>query len=364
MATPVAFLAAGLLAAVTGLAYAELVARHPAAEGSIGFVQQAFGSPWLSRAVGAAFGMIVVVAAASIALGGAGYIAEAFLLPWPVPWIGAAIVVLFTAIACLRVRASVRLAAAIAVIEIGGLGVVIAVGAMAAPGGPPLLELVPRGGGQWAGVATGSFLAFFAFVGFEGMANMAEETRGVSRTLPLAIVLAIAASTTLYCAVAFIYVMAVPADQLGGGRAPLTRIFEQSLPALTAPFNAVAIFATLNGVLIEIVVLSRMMYGMAQRRLLPGWLGAVHPRTQTPVRATLLVGGTIVLLTAFVPFGTLVRATSATTLVVFAIVNLSLWRLQQRDPRRDLTVRLPRWLPPLGAAASVALVAAMLAPWA
>ncbi|MDA1133260.1 MAG: APC family permease [Proteobacteria bacterium] len=357
MATPVAFFAAGGLAALTGLAYAELVARHPAAEGSVGFVQQAFHRPWLSRAVAAMVALVVVVAAASIALGGAGYLAHT-IVDLPVPALASSVVALFTVIACLPVRASVRLAAAIGVIEIAGLVLVIAVGAFQAKGGPALAEMLPGNGGEWRGVAAGAFLAFFAFIGFESMANMAEETRDVGRTLPLAIVLAIICATLLYCGVALVYVLAVPVTEFDGGQAPLTRIVERSFPAFAIPFAAIAIAATLNGVLIEIVVLSRMAFGMARRRLLPAWLGKVHPRTATPVRATLVVGGVILVLTALVPFGALVRATSGLTLLVFAIVNLSLWQLQRRDPRPDLAVRLPRWLPPTGAAASIVLVAA------
>lgn len=357
MATPVAFLGAGVLAALTGLSYAELVARNPAAEGSVGFVQQAFQLPWLSRTVAAAVALIVVVAAASIALGGAGYLAQTFV-DLPVALLGSAVVVLFTFIACLPVRASVRLAAVIGVVEIAGLLLVIALGASQAADGPPLSDILPGDGREWGGVAAGAFLAFFAFIGFESMANMAEETHNVGRTLPIAIVLAIACASFLYFGVALVYVLAVPVAELDGGQAPLTRIVERSFPALAVPFSTIAIVATLNGVLIEIVVLSRMAFGMARRRLLPAWLGEVHPRTATPVRATLVVGGIVLVLTALVPFGALVRATSGLTLIVFAFVNLSLWQLQRRDPRPDLLVRLPRWLPPTGAAASIALVAA------
>ena len=115
-----------------------------------------------------------------------------------------------------------------------------------------------------------AFIAFFAFVGFEGMASMAEETKDVGRTLPRAILIAIAVSTVLYVAVSVVALWVVPIDELSSFSAALAGVVERAAPSALSPFLALASSATLNGVLVEIVVLSRLGYGMARRGLLPG----------------------------------------------------------------------------------------------
>src|SRR5687767_5017258 len=127
--TPLAFLLAGVLAALTGLSYTELVARHPAAEGSVAFVQHAFGSRLLALLVGIAFATAGIVGAGSIALGGANYLSDWIDLPEPL--LAAAVIVAFTLLAALRVSKSVGLAALMSAIEVGGLLLIIAVGAPA-----------------------------------------------------------------------------------------------------------------------------------------------------------------------------------------------------------------------------------------
>jgi amino acid transporter len=119
------------------------------------------------------------------------------------------------------------------------------------------------------------------------------------------------------------------------------------------------VVAVANGVLIEILMLGRLLYGMARRGWLPAALAAVTRRQRAPVAATVIGGALILLLTVGLPFGSLVSLTSAVTLTVFAVVNLALWRLQGRG-RRQAGFRVPRVLPPLAAMASLALAASQL----
>jgi amino acid transporter len=96
---------------------------------------------------------------------------------------------------------------------------------------------------------------------------------------------------------------------------------------------------------------------MTRRGWLPAWLGAVHPRLRTPIPATLCGGGVVFVLTVAVPFLHLVALTSTITLLVFALVNLALWRLQRQRPR-IAGFRVPRFVPPVAALANVALAVA------
>ncbi|MSP21108.1 MAG: amino acid permease, partial [Alphaproteobacteria bacterium] len=265
-ATPLAFVLAGVLASLTGLSYAELVGRNPAAEGSVAFVHHAFGSRLLSLVTGIAFAAVTIVASASITLGGAAYVARWIDLPQPV--IGGAVVVVFTAIACLRVTESVRVAALFSAVEVVGLLVVIAVGSPSLSGiGPELAAMIPGSTDGWLGLGAGTFIAFiafFAYIGSEGMANMVEETADVGRTLPRAILVAIAISGILYGVVSLIAVLAVEPEELAGNPAPLIPVLERYAPQMIGTFAAVAVVATLNGVLIGIVVAARLAYGMAR----------------------------------------------------------------------------------------------------
>lgn len=356
MATALSFVLAGLLAGLTGLCYAELAARFPEAAGAAVYVKEAFGSDRLSQATGIAVAFAVVVSAATIARGAAAYVQVFLDLPPPV--VAASLVVFFTAVACLNVRESVGVAAAMSVIEIGGLLLVLAIGTPALSDlSSRAGELVPSNLEGWQSVLVGAFLAFFAFVGFENLANMAEEARNPRRTLPLAIVLAIALSTALYGAVALVAVLAVPLDRLIEAPAPLLLVLSERGWAIETWFSAIALIAIANGVLIEILMLSRLLYGMARRGWLPGALAAVSARSRAPVLATLTAGGTVLALATLLDVQALASLTSLVTLLVFTLVDLSLWRLHRRGGQLT-AVRVPRWIPPVGAAASIVLIIA------
>jgi len=359
MAAPLSFVIAGALAAMTGLSYAELVARHPEAASAAVYVQHGFGRDWLSRLVGLAVVAVAAIAAASIVSGSVGYLGT--FVPLPHDLAVVLIVLLFTAVAALGVVESVGVAVALTVIEIAGLMVVVAVGGWNLEGpGAGAEGLLPRDTAGWLGALAGAFLAFFAFLGFESLANMAEETRDVGRTLPRAILASIAISVLLYATVSLVAVLAVPLDRLAASAAPLALVAAGGGPGVAKAISGIALLATTNGIIIEIVMIARLAYGMARHRWLPGWFAALHPRTRIPLRATLSAGALIVVLALGFPFATLVAATSTVTLLIFIAVNLSLWRLQRRAPRPELAIRAPRWLPPLAALASAVLIAAQL----
>lgn len=358
-AAPLAFALAGVVAALTGLSYAELAARHPEAAGAAAYVEAAFHSPALSRAVGFVTVAVGIISAASIARGAAGYIQQFVPLP---DAIGAAIVVaLFAAIACLGVRQSVAAAATLTVLEIAGLLTVVGVGvAVMLQDQVDIAALAPTGAELWPGAAAGAFVAFFAFLGFETLANMAEEARDVGHTLPRAILLSIAAATLIYLAVATVAVVVVPGAEFGDSPAPLCLVLGRAGLSCEPAFSAVALIAIGNGVLVEIMMVARLAYGMARRGWLPAPLAAVTGTTHIPLRATLLAGGAVLGFTVLVDFGVLVNLASGLILGVFATVNLALMRLHRRAPHADPAFRAPRWAPPLGVVTSLALILAAL----
>lgn len=348
-AAPFAFLIAGIAAALTGLCYAELASRFPEAAGAAAYVKHVFGSDRLAQLIGGVMALAVAITAAAIASGAVQYLAV--LIHAPAALLISAVVLCFTAIAILGVRESVGLAALLGFIELGGLGVAIGMGFLVAP------EfhwdgMVPYDLPAWKGVVAGAFLAFFAFLGFETLVNMAEEVTDARRIVPRAIVAAIGISIVLYILVA---VAVTVSDRTGNN--PLLDLFDGRSASTFAAVSAIAIA---NGVLVGIVTLSRLFYGMARNGTLFAVIGQVNARTRTPILATILAGGLILATALVVPFEHLLVWTNALTLAVFITVDLALWRLQ-RGPNAGTTgFRVARVVPPLAALLSLGLMAAEL----
>lgn len=347
---PIAFIVAGLAAALTGLCYAELGGRFPEAAGCVSYVRHAFGSDRLARLVGAAMTLAVAVAAASIARGTAHYLGV--LIPLPQPVLVTLVILAFTGVAIVGVRESVGLAAAMGVIEILGLIAATGAGLWTAPNFD-VTQFWPGSADGWAGVFSGAFLAFFAFIGFETLANLAEETKDPQRAVPRGIVGAVAASVVLYVAV-------VSAVVLSGktGSHPLLMLF----PGMGATvFALVGVIAVANGVLVQIVMLARLFYGMARKGDLPAILDGVHPRTQTPIPATLAGSLVILVMALAVPFEHLLVVANLITLAVFALVGLALRRVHRTHT--PAVFQVPVWLPPAATILCLGLIGAEVRDW-
>lgn len=361
MAAPLAFLAAGVIAACTGLAYAELAARFPEAAGAAAYVAEGLRSPAAARATGLLVLATGIVIAASLARGAAGYLAEFVSVPLPI--LSGAFVVLFTGIACLNVRQSVGLTAILTIVELLGLALVIAAGSPALLDFPDrAADMIPGSAEDWSGVMAGAFLAFFAYIGFESLANMAEEAKNPERDLPRAIILSIAISAVLYVAVALVVVLAVPIDRLIESNAPLALVMDSSGWAAPELLVVIALIAVPNGLLADLLMTARLLYGMGKRGLAPAWLTVVSSRQRIPIVATLTAGTATLIFAVLVPFSQLVTATSAMTLFVFLMVNLALWRLHTRSIRR-VGIRAPRWMPLLAIVFCLGLLSAQIATW-
>jgi amino acid transporter len=353
------FAVAGALAGLTALAYAELGARHPEAAGAAAYIKEAFGSDLFSQLTGGVVAVVVLITTATIARGTAGY-ARAFVA-LPDALIAGGVVLGFTAVACLGVKDSVRAAAVMTVIELAGLLLVISTGLASVRNLQiSTLALLPTGFDTWHRISAGAFLAFFAFTGFENLANMAEETTNVGRTLPRAILMSLAISTVIYVTVALVVVTAVPLEEAASSEAPLLSVIEHRGWGLSDTFAALALVAVANGVLIQLLMLARLLYGMASRALLPRGLTALSPQ-HVPVRATLVAGALVLFSTVALPFHALLRLSTTLTLLVFVLVSLSLWRLQQRAPHPDLAFHVPRWVPIVATLGNTGLIAAQFA---
>jgi amino acid transporter len=190
-------------------------------------------------------------------------------------------------------------------------------------------------------VLSGAVIAFFAFIGFEDIENMAEETVDPGRTAPAAIYWTLGVTMLVYVMLALVAVSLPDREAITGSAGPMAEIFHQLTGLDPAPVAVIAAIAMINGILVQIVMAARVLYGMAGEGLLPAWLGAVHEGYRTPVRATALVAAIIIVLAAAFPLLGLAEATSLITLFVFGLVNVSLVVLGSRTEHKQLR----RWRP-------------------
>ena len=353
---PLSFLIASLLACLTAFTYAELSARYPLSAGEAVYVQQGLGIRTVSALVGLLIIFAGMVSAATILRGFTGYL-QVFV---PVPEI-AAILVLVVALGGLAawgITESVMVAALITVLEILGLLMIIVVATpdmLTGQGLPsdfsPLLE-----GSAWYGIFAGGFLAFYAFIGFEDMVNVAEEVREPRRNLPRALLLSLAIASVLYFLVALAAISSVPASLLAGSEAPLADLYRYVTGQEPVVITLIGMFAVINGALIQIIMASRVCYGMSRQRWLPSMFGRVNALTRTPLLATAVVSLVVLGLALWFPIETLAKATSYFLLLVFSLVNLSLWRLKRGGDQPAGILQVPVWVPAAGFIASFLFV--------
>lgn len=358
---PISFLVAAMVAAFTAFSYAELATRFPVSAGEAAYVEAGFGAGWLTVAVGLLVALSGIVSASAIAIGAASYLTAIIGLPAPALMIG--LVLAMGLVAAWGIAQSVIVAAVVTIIEIAGLFMVIAWGfGSSSETAVVLRDLIPPlGGGHWFGIGAASLLAFFAFVGFEDMANVAEEVKDPTRTFPKAIILTVIIAALLYMATTTAVILVVPMADLTGSAAPLALVFANAPQVVRDAFAAIAVVATINGILIQIIMASRVFFGLANKGYLPRRLARVSERTQTPIAATALVVIVIVILTQAFPIEALAEKTSQIVLIVFVLVNLALLRV-----KRQVSVQLqphftvPWLVPVFGAMTSLALLTTAL----
>ena len=353
---PVAFLLAAIVVAFTAFSYAELSTRYPVSAGEAAYVDAGFGLHGLTTAVGLAVAASGIISAAAVSIGAASYLHP--LTGFSQPVLTVLVVALMALIALWGITQSVAIAGVITVIEVGGLALVVYWGlGMAEPVGVPMTEMIPPlAGPHWAGIGAASVLAFFAFVGFEDMANVAEEVEDPTRTMPRAIIWTLILATVIYVATATAVLVAVPLGILGTSAAPLALVFDNAPVQVQQGFGLIAVVATVNGVLIQMIMASRVLYGLADRGHLPAAFATVSSRTQTPVIATLCVAAVIILLTLTLPIEALATRTSQVVLMIFALVNVALIRVKYRGPPVAPYFRVPLAVPYLGLITSVLLL--------
>ncbi|MEL6277891.1 MAG: APC family permease [Pseudomonadota bacterium] len=352
---PIAFLLAGATAAFTAASFAELSCRLPESAGEAAYVREAFGRLWLATVVGLAVAAVGVISAGAVLQGGVGYLMALLPLPKFVLIVGVGL--LLGIVSALGVEKALGFAAIITAIEVLGLLIVSFVATTSELPAPvqPEFDALPV-----VALSGAAFLAFFAFLGFEDMVNMAEEVKSPLRNLPRGIFIALAVTVIIYVLVAWAVTRIVSAAELGASDRPLALVFERATGGGSWSIEAIAVMAAVNGVIAQIVMASRVIYGLGRRVAFLAYFKSTNPVTRTPVRATAVITAFVILLALGAPVATLAAISAFILLVIFAAMNLALLRLKQLSPAPENGFVAPVWAPWAGFVSALAMCMAEL----
>jgi amino acid transporter len=344
-----AFGVAFLVALFTATSYLELVGKYPQAAGAALYVRRAFGSEIFTFMVAFAVMCSGLTSVATASRAFAGYLQELAVLPvLPVAF---AFIIAAAAVNFRGVGESAKLNVALTAIELSGLLIVIAVGALAlgrGVGDAAQALTFNADGDPFALVASGAALAFYAIIGFEDSINMVEETTDPQRSFPRAFFIGITITGLLYMLVAFMTTALVPIDVLRTSNQDLLEVVRVGAPTFPfALFSLIAMVAVSNTSLINLMMASRLLYGMARERIIPPLFGRVHAQRRTPWVGILVAATLALALASWGGVRTLGGTTALLLLCVFTIVNIAVLLLRGK-PVAHSHYRAPTWCPILG----------------
>lgn len=341
-----AFIVAAFIAGLTAFSYMELSSRYPVSASESVYVHHGFGLKSLSQAVGFLMLLTALFSSATLARGFVGYFVELIAVNETLAMAGLFIVL--GGVVAWGIRSTAWLVGAFTVVELLGLLSIIW------SGRHDIFQVVSYQSfsfSTWDNVGPillGAFLAFYAYIGFEDMVNVAEEVEQPKRMMPIALLVILAVSTILYVLVVIVVTNTIPLDKLAASKAPLSLVFSKLTDMDPWVITLIAIAATVNGILVHIVLMTRVLYGMAQRGWVHRVLGRVYAKTQTPILATALSAGAIFMMAVSFPIVSLAQMTSFSLLLVFALVNGALIRIKQRPKAVSNVVTVPLLVPWLG----------------
>ena len=327
---PIAFIVSFLVVIFTALTYSELSARYPLSAGEAVYIHRGLGLKWVGVLAGLLICTSGIVSAATLCRGFIGYCQVFIDIHDRLALV--LIIITLGGIAVWGIKEAVITAAVFTIIEIIGLLLIIVTGMdNITLDHLREAELFPAWDVPvWLSILNGAFLAVYAFLGFEDMVNVAEEVKNPERNMPLGIILTLIISTVLYFMVSFVAVIAVPVESLQQSKAPLALVYQNSTGKDPVLISIISMFAVINGALIQIIMSTRILYGMSSQKWLPKLFSKVNKHTHTPLVATMLVVSLLLVTALLLPLVTLAKTTSFLLLIVFGLVNLALIFLKRK----------------------------------
>lgn len=352
-----AFLISLIVAAITAFSYSELVTRFPQSGGESFYCEKGFNRKGIAIVTGWLVFCAGTFSLAAISRAFSGYLQG--ILPGIPTWLLITGFILLLGLINFRgIRESSTANILCTIIESFGLIFVITVGIILLSGKTSQISM-PAPGIQavpWGKVFSGAALAFFAFIGFQDMVNIAEEVKEPEKNFPRAIITALSVTGIIYIVISVVATLAVPPEILTTSSAPLLEVVRALHgSSLDWIFTMVAVFAVANTGLLNFIMTSRLIFGMSRQKLLPQWLDAVHPRRQTPHHAIMavLVAALILALTGTISY--LAGTTSVLLLVVYVAVNTALLIIKIRD-KNKASFNVPLIVPIMGTLTSLILI--------
>jgi len=358
-----AFLAAMIVALLTGLSYACIGSRYPKAGGAAYVTQRAIGKPWLSYVVGLCVMMSGLTSMATGAQAMAETIGKGLEMDLPVKLVAIGIVLLVGLVIFRGIRESMWVNILCTVVEAAGLLFIIAVG-MKFWGSVDYFETPARSLGGTSAIPMmlilqGAVLMFFSFIGFEDILNVSEEVKNPRRDVPMGLIGAMVVATLIYMAVAITAVSVIPWADLAKSPAPLMEVAKAAAPwfkNIDSIYIGITLFAIGNTALLNYIMGSRLLYGMSRQGLLPALIGRVHATRRTPHIAIVIL---FFIVTALILSGSVKQLAESTVLLllmVFTVVNVSLIILKRRPGEARGGFEVPIFVPVSGALVCLTLV--------
>jgi APA family basic amino acid/polyamine antiporter len=333
----IAFALGSVVALFAGFSYAELSSIFPKAAAEYVFIKNAFKNNFFAFLIGWLTAVTSIITAATVALGFGGYFAEFVNIPIIISAIG--LLVILSIVNFVGIRESAWTNTIFTIIEASGLILIIIIGFTFANPEPVNYYESPSG---FTGIVVAFVLIFFAFIGFEDMANVAEEVKKPKKTLPKAIILSVIIAGILYVLVSLAVVRVVNWEELANSSAPIALVAERGLGAEAhILLSSIALFAITNTVLITLVAGSRIFYGMAKEKVFPAILGKIHLKTKTPWVAIIVI---LITSIAFTLIGDIVIVANITVfaiVITFAAVNLAVIVLRYTEPDIERKFKVP-----------------------
>jgi len=333
----IAFALGSIVALFAGFSYAELTSIFPKAAAEYVFVKNAFKNNFFAFVIGWLTAITSIITAATVALGFGGYFAEFLNVPIIISAIG--LLVILSIVNFVGIRESAWTNTIFTIIEAAGLILIIIIGFTISNPEPVNYTESPTG---FTGIAIAFVLIFFAFIGFEDMANVAEEVKRPKKTLPRAIILSVVISGILYILVSLAVVRVVPWEELASSAAPIAFVAERGLGSEAhILLSAIALFAITNTVLITLVAGSRIFYGMAREKVFPSILEKIHFKTKTPWIAVVVIMITSIGFTFIGDIVIVANITVFAIVITFAVINLAVIVLRYTEPDIERKFKVP-----------------------
>jgi len=352
-----AFLVASIIATFSALSYAELSSRFPQSAGEAYYIQQGFRRKHFSLIIGILIVMSGIVSAATLIHGFVGYFQEFF--NFSDTTIIISLITFICIITCWGIKQSVVLASAITLLEIFGLLLILWTGKSQFLKIPQNLEVIIPSTDPvvLTGIFTGGLVAFFSFICFEDIVYIGEEVKNPRKTLPRAIIYSLIIATILYMGIALVSVLSISTEELSTSKAPLATVLARNSNIPVGIINLIALFAIINGAFIQIIMASRLLYGMANQNWIPKIFSIIHAGTRTPIYNTIFVCIITLIFSLWFPILTLAKITGFILITVFIFVNASLCMIKLRSSESpDSAWIMPVWIPVLAVVLSFAFL--------